>query len=84
MTITTEIKGEKKEIETYLKIKLGMTFHTKAEKAMSKLLKQDVDLISMTCESGICMSRVPKYVISFASYGPCELPKKPVKKRKRA
>jgi hypothetical protein len=81
MTITVEIKGEKKEIEAYLKTKIGMNFTKNAPKSMSKILKKEVDLTCASQESAICMSYTPQYTLSFAHYGPCKLP---VKKRKRA
>lgn len=81
MTITVEIRGEKREIEAYLKTKIGFKLNKSTEKSMSKILKKEVFLSHASQESGICMGETPTYILSFAHYGPCKLPAK--KKGKR-
>lgn len=76
MTITVEIKGEKREIEAYLKTKIGVGFTKNAQKSMSKILKKEVDLTCISQESSICMGDAPKYTLSFAHYGPCKINKR--------
>lgn len=85
MTITIEVIGNKKEIEKYFGAKIySKGWQTNVEKTMSKQMKAEVDLLGMTSESSICFNDEVKYKLNLARYGACELPKKPIKKRKRA
>lgn len=85
MTITFEFKGNKKEVEKYFNSKIySKGFQEKAQKQMSKQLKTEVDLQQISSEASMCIDFEVKYTLTFVRFGACELPKKPVKKRKRA
>lgn len=85
MTITIEIKANKKELEKYFEAKVySKSFKESVEKKMSKQVKAQVDFLGMQMESSICFQDEVKFTLSLAHYGACELPKKPIKKRKRA
>ena len=85
MTITIEIKANKKELEKYFDGEVySKTFKEKVEKLMSKQCKTQVDFLNMQTERSICLQDEVKFSLNLAHYGACELPKKPIKKRKRA
>lgn len=83
MTIKIEIKANKKELEKYFETKVySRQFRQNIEKKMSKQCKTQVDFTGMISESSICFQDEPRYTLTLSHFGACELPKKPIKKRK--
>jgi hypothetical protein len=80
MTITIEIKANKKELEKYFEARVySKTFKENVKKVMGKQCKTHVDFLCMQAEGSIC-SKDEIFTLSLAHYGTCELPIKKSKK----